>query len=156
MAKTATTKRPRGGQTKYTQAIADDICNRLSSGETLSRICKTPGYPDPTTVWAWRNSDPSFAQRIARAREVGFDVIADDCVTIADDGKIKSDDKRIRVDTRLRLLAKWDPKRYGDRIEHTHDITQRVMIVDARPQTPVQVTAQVVASVTGPDQSDEA
>ena len=29
---------------------------------------------------------------------------------------------RLRVDTRLKLLAKWDPKRYGERSEVKQEI----------------------------------
>lgn len=67
----------------------------------------------------------------ARARDAGFDAIAVECLDIADNtanDTIKDDEdgtprpnsewitrSRLRVDTRLKLLAKWDPKRYGDR-----------------------------------------
>jgi hypothetical protein len=64
----------------------------------------------------------------ARAREEGFDTIAADCLHIADNtaqdtisserGDVANSEwiarSRLRVDTRLKLLAKWDPKRYGD------------------------------------------
>lgn len=71
---------------------------------------------------------------IARAREAGFDRIAADCLEIADqtgkdtiygDNGARADTEwisrsKLRIETRLKLLAKWDPKRYGDKITQEH------------------------------------
>lgn len=129
----------------FDQAKADEICERLSKGETLSRICKTPGFPDPSTVWNWRQNNPEFFKAIAHARELGHDAIADDTLGIADDGSNDTyldDDgfrrvdhdviqrSKLRVETRLKLLAKWDPKRYGDRVVTEHDGKIEVIIRD--------------------------
>jgi hypothetical protein len=74
---------------------------------------------------------------IARAREEGFDAIAAMTLEIADDGRNDYMDQlaeagdelagkfngehvqrsKLRIETRLKLLAKWDPKRYGERIK---------------------------------------
>jgi hypothetical protein len=35
----------------------------------------------------------------------------------------------LRVDTRLKLLAKWNPKKYGERIEHTGDLSIKTVLV---------------------------
>jgi hypothetical protein len=77
-------------------------------------------------------SDPAFSVAIARAREMGFDQIALDALAIADateqdtvrtkDGERPDTEwisrSKLRVETRLKLLAKWDPKRYGELIKH--------------------------------------
>lgn len=121
--------------TTYTQAIADDICARLSEGEPLRHICKTEGYPAVRTVSDWRKAHPDFDAAYLEARDAGFDAIADDCMEIADDGSrdytVDKDGRevvdhdhiqrsKLRVDTRLKLLAKWDPRRYGDKIDLNH------------------------------------
>ena len=63
------------------------------------------------------------------AREAGFDEIAEDILAIADDGSrdyvpgergvvVDHDHiqrSKLRAEMRLKLLAKWDPRRYGDR-----------------------------------------
>jgi hypothetical protein len=33
--------------------------------------------------------------------------------------------RKLRIYTRLQLLAKWNPKRYGDRVEVEHQGEQR-------------------------------
>jgi hypothetical protein len=87
--------------------------------------------PGVQTVYDWMHGDEHLSVAIARARESGFDQIALDALNIADNserdtiltdkgGEVPNSEwisrSRLRVETRLKLLAKWDPKRYGDRI----------------------------------------
>lgn len=114
-----------------TPEIEQEIIERLSKGEPMAVICRDEGMPSVSTVRNWQNEDASFAASIARAREDGFDAIAADCLEIADEtgrdtrvgqnGEEQADGEwisrsRLRVETRLKLLAKWDPKRYGELI----------------------------------------
>ena len=119
--------------TKRFDDVEEEILKRLSEGEPLAVICRSDPvrFPTPMTWGNWVNSDESLAIAYARARDVGFDAIAADCLEIADntsnDTKVTGDDERevantewisrskLRVETRLKLLAKWDPKRYGDK-----------------------------------------
>ena len=107
----------RGRPSVYTDAIADEIVKRLSSGETMASICRDDHMPGVTTVWSWGEKDPAFSESIARARVDGFDAIADKALEIADDTLGDPQRDRLRVETRLKLLAKWDPKRYGDKVQ---------------------------------------
>ena len=59
-------------------------------------------------------------------------MIADECLTIADTAPSDSvavQWQRLRIDTRLKLLAKWNPRRYGDRVglDHTGGVAIRVI-----------------------------
>ena len=125
---------------KFSDEIAAQIVARIAEGEPLAQICRDEGMPDPSTVWRWQQSDEAFAQAIARAREDGFDRIAEGTLEIADDGRndwMEKFDKdgqsagwvingehvqrsKLRIETRLKLLAKWDPKRYGEKIQAEH------------------------------------
>jgi hypothetical protein len=121
-----------GRPSKYTEALITEICERLSKGEPMAAICRDEGMPAARTVRDWIEARPDVSASIARAREEGFDAIAADALSIADDGRrdyVPDDEGRavvdhdhiqrskLRVDTRLKLLAKWDPKRYGERIQ---------------------------------------
>lgn len=121
-------KKQRGGQTLYTQALADQICERIANGETLRAICRDIGI-SWTTAYAWRAERPEFAERIARAREHGFDAIAEDTIEMIDEKPARTATQfgervdpgdvawqKNRVEQRLKLLAKWDPKRYGEKV----------------------------------------
>ena len=121
-------------RTKRTPAVIRRILDGLSQGTPLSIICAPSSMPGITTVWEWQKKDADLAESIARARESGFDRIALDAMAIADAGQndtiafekngqmVEIPDKewimrsKLRVETRLKLLSKWDPKRYGDKL----------------------------------------
>lgn len=110
-----------GRASSYTEEAAEEICQRLSEGEPLRQICRDSHMPGWVTVYAWMGERPDFAERIARARVLGQDAIAEQCLHIADDAGEDPQRSRLRVDTRLKLLAKWNPKRYGDKLELAGD-----------------------------------
>jgi hypothetical protein len=120
-----------GRRSTFTQEIADEICERLSKGEPLAQICRDEHMPASRTVSDWKAEHERFAADFARARDDGFDAIALQCLEIADETSsdtIKTEDgerpntewisrSKLRVETRLKLLAKWDPKRYGEKLQ---------------------------------------
>ena len=78
------------------------------------------------------------AGRWARAREIGYQGMADDLTEIADakDGDPARD--RLRVDTRKWLLSKALPKIYGDKqqVEHSGSLSfgDQLALLRARQQ----------------------
>jgi hypothetical protein len=100
--------------------VRERIITGISEGIPLAVICREDGMPSDDTVRNWADEDERFARDIARARECGFDQIAHRLrSTSRGRGESTGDvvrDKLI-IDTDLKLLAKWDPKRYGDRPE---------------------------------------
>lgn len=141
-------------------AIAKVIAG-LRIGTPLTVICSEEGMPSDDTIRDWADADTSLSRDIARAREAGFDALAIEALTIADtpcegvvevrkpvmvDGKpiegieaveVRKEDmlghRKLQVETRLKLLAKWDPKRYGDR-----------QLVGSDPDNPLPQGVQVV------------
>jgi len=59
-----------------TPELEAEIVARLSKGEPLAVICRDEHMPCDDTVRNWQDADPAFARAIARAREAGFDAIA--------------------------------------------------------------------------------
>jgi hypothetical protein len=109
--------RPRGRPTVYTDAIADEICQRLADGESLRSICKVQGMPKIATVLGW-SLDPGhpFSEQYRRARDIGWRLLAEEILEISDNGGIDANNRRLRVDSRKWLLSKMLPKLYGDKI----------------------------------------
>lgn len=124
----------RGRPSTFTMEAADEIVERLSEGVTLREICRGEGMPAWRTVYDWMEANETFAARIARARARGFDAIAEDTLQIIDTvpemaeswseagGSKHRDSAHVswlknRAEQRLKLLAKWDPKRYGDKLD---------------------------------------
>jgi hypothetical protein len=121
----------KGRPSIYSEKLADKICERLASGESLLSICKDEGFPHESTVRAWALDDrEGFYTKYARAREIQAEVMADQILEIADDGlnDFKEVDGRqvvdqeniqrskLRVDTRKWLMSKVLPKKYGDKV----------------------------------------
>lgn len=122
----------RGRPSKFSEKVATEICQRISRGETLRSICREEQMPHWNTVYDWMEAHPDFSVRIRRARETGFDAIAEEALEIANtpaegqrveegpDGKkvVREDmlgHRKLQVETRLKLLAKWSPQKYGDK-----------------------------------------
>lgn len=125
----------RGPPSKYNQALAAEICERLANGESLRSICRDEHMPSDFAVRNWVIHDvEGFASHYTRARDAGLDVLADEVLEIADDGTNDWMEKhgknggtfiaengeamarsRLRFDARRWYLSKLAPKRYGDR-----------------------------------------
>lgn len=136
----------------FTQAIADEICERISDGETLRQICRDAHMPHFTTVYDWRESNEEFCLRLARARKIGKRAIEQEILEIADDARNDWMEKfdqdglpagwvlngehvqrsKLRIETRLKLLKVWDPQRHGDKVQLTGD-----------PDAPLQTNSTV-------------
>lgn len=127
-----------GGST-YTEAMARKICEGLADGKSLREVCRAEGMPPESTVRLWALDDVNgFAAQYARAREIGYHLMADQVLEVADDGRNDwmerngEDDagwvangehvqrSRLRVDTRKWMLSKALPKIYGDKIDVNH------------------------------------
>jgi hypothetical protein len=121
-----------GRPSKYTPELAAEICERLSDGEPLRQICRDEHMPAWQKIYEWMAKDPKLSGAIAHARDQGYDAIAEDLLDIADTpimGETETSSangltitrqdmlghRKLRIETRLKLLAKWNPKKYGDR-----------------------------------------
>lgn len=103
-----------GRPSSKTPDVVAEIIERLSNGEPLARICADDHMPHFSTVWRWEDDDEEFCKLSTRAREHGTHFMADDCLRIADDPTLEPPDKKVRIDARLRLIGKWNAKKYGD------------------------------------------
>jgi hypothetical protein len=126
------TKKRTGRPSSFNQEQADEICKRLSEGETLTKIVKSEGMPALNTIYRWSEANEAFRKQYARARDEFYRRMADDVMDHSDDAKndftVDEHGKRVvnheniqrsrlRVDTRKWLLSKMLPKLYGDKIE---------------------------------------
>lgn len=108
--------------------IMEAVSAGLMRGTPLTVICESlqaSGSFSGQSVFNWLKDDPEAKLAIAHARDLGFDWIAHDCIAIADD---TSNDvlfdkegnphpngaavlsRKLRIETRLKLLAKWSPR----------------------------------------------
>jgi len=122
-----------GRPSKYSPAVAQEICEGLAEGIPLREICRRDHMPEWRTVYDWMARDDALSTAIAHARDIGYDKMAEECLQIADtpvEGRkiVETDDgkvmytredmlghRKLQIETRLKLLAKFNPKKYGDR-----------------------------------------
>lgn len=126
-------KKPKGRPSSFTQAVADEICLQLAEGLSLRTICLAEDMPSATTVFRWlaNEENATFREQYARAREAQADHMAEEILSIADDGtndwtvgergqEVLNTEavarSRLRVDARKWLAAKLAPKKYGEKI----------------------------------------
>ena len=126
----------RGRPSSFTQEQADDLCRWMAEGKSLRSWCEEPNNPSRMTVSRWL-LDPdreSFRDQYAKAREEQADVMFEELLEIADDGRNDWMERygrdgesytvenreainrsRLRVDTRKWILARMTPRKYGER-----------------------------------------
>jgi hypothetical protein len=125
----------------------------MAAGTPLAEICRIEGFPHPGTFRDWCDADEQLSRDVARARELGFDAIANDALNIANtpkEGETRKDTldgieitsadmlghRKLQVETRLKLLACWDPKRYGQRsqveVSGELNISERILAARKR------------------------
>jgi hypothetical protein len=64
--------------------LAQEICDRLASPESLASICRDPHMPEAKTVYNWKEQEPRFAAMIDAANRVRAELLLDECLEIAD------------------------------------------------------------------------
>lgn len=160
------TPKKTGRPSKYTPEIAQQICEQLADGVPLREICRQDGFPEWRTVYDWMYRDDAalaagsgvgLSAAIARARDLGYEAIAEECLLIADNPKwgqkqVMTDQgtsttvedmlghRKLQIETRLKLLAKWNPKRFGDRVQLAGDAENPIKI-DAESQAEKMMAA---------------
>jgi hypothetical protein len=134
-----------GRPSKHTPELAAEICHRISTGEPLLQICKDDRMPERRTVYDWLERIDGLSAQFARAREEGCDAMAEQSLAIMDGEPLavfdEAGNKRYdagsiawnknRAEHRLKLLACWNPAKYGSKVA-----------VGGDPGNPVKVEVQ--------------
>jgi hypothetical protein len=138
-----------GRPLEYTKEMGDYICELVSStGFGLLKLTKLyPELPDKITINRWRYRVPDFRHQYAMAKIEQADILAEECLEIADDDsgdtKLSPDGfelcntefiarARLRVDTRKWLASKLLPKQYGQQAEEVKPENKSIieMLID--------------------------
>lgn len=123
-------KPKKGRPTKYSQKLADEICDSIASTpKGIKRLCEeNPHWPHKDTIFTWRKNNSTFSDQYALAKQLQVECVVDELLDIADDSSkdqiIDGDGQlhfnsqavqraRLRIDTRKWLACKLVPKVYG-------------------------------------------
>ena len=112
-----------GRPTRYSLVLAELICARMAEGESLLRICRTPGMPACASVFRWLGKREAFRRMYADAADRRAESLADEALEIADgalvdDGQTAPSRERLhwaklRIDVRKWRVAILAPKVFG-------------------------------------------
>lgn len=147
--------------TYLTFELAEEMCNRLARGESLTSICKDDSMPELNTVYRWKREYDWFAKMYQIARTDQAHTLVDEIITIADDStndymeretdrgvKVLLNDENIRrsairISARQWFAERIAPKLYGPKAEFalanpdgTNLIPTTIKLV-AAPFTPI-------------------
>lgn len=139
-----------GRPTTYTPELGVLICERISTMPFgIHKLCELyEDMPNPSTVFLWLTKHSEFSDNYIKAREFQAEVLANECMDIADDCRndymdaLDDEQKgmgyrqngehvnrsRLRIETRKFFASKLLPKRYGDhkQIEQLQDSNSKL------------------------------
>ena len=124
-----------GRPSKYTPELAEAICTRIASGESLRHICEDDDMPNRDTVRQWiidgvgatKGDEYGFSGQYARARVASAEAFEDRVLGNCDELESSSitmpqaTGRKASSELLLRMMALRAPKTHGDltKLEHT-------------------------------------
>lgn len=140
---------------EYRPDALDYLCEQIMLGTPLHVICADALMPNQRWIVRKLNSDAGFKQKFIEAQRVRALTESSSLIDIADGDRHQRltrseeryDDERgevymlhhyeasdtardkLRIDTRMKLLAKLEPTVFGDRVEHDHTVTGELSVM---------------------------
>lgn len=122
----------------------EEVLDYLKEGESLRKAAKESGIA-ASAVLRRVKLDPIYAEHYARAREIGYSLLAEELLAISDEREVEAryngEDvtldlsstavarNRLRIDTRKWVLSKMLPKVYGDKLELSGDPAKPIQTI---------------------------
>lgn len=123
-------RKPEGRPTKYSQDMADRVCDLISKGKTIEQVGAMDDMPSRETIYDWKRDYADFSDSIARARVEQTHAWAEQIITIADDIQqdvLRDGDGNPVYDSNGNpKIIKEQPRRSQLRIETRQWIMERV------------------------------
>jgi len=138
-----------GRPTTYSHKRAQRFLDAIANGATLNDACSSPTSPSRSAIYRWLHKHSEFRNSYDMARAERAQAWAEEIIDIAENtsgdllpgpggGLVQNDAAiqrdRLRVDTRKWLMARSDPKRFGDRQHHEITSTETLALRVEAPQ----------------------
>lgn len=125
--------------------IQKAICHMIATSNhslitVLRKLAKEMDHvPVLSTVWLWLDTDKEFSDEYARSKELQCEYLAEELIEIADDDSLDTafteegkpfinkehiQRSRVRIDTRKWILSKLKPKKYGEKLDVEHSVSE--------------------------------
>ena len=109
-----------------TPEFAEILLDAIAGGMTLKEVCETNDLPK-TTVLRWISTE--YLDQYACALRARADMQAEEIIEIADKKYTTNEEltaAKMRIDARKWLMSKMAPKKYGDKVELEHDVSDEL------------------------------
>jgi len=112
---TVTGEKTVGRPSLYTPELANNICYRVSNGESLRSICKDSTMPAQSTIHLWKLAYPEFSEQYRQAYKLKIELEVDLLIDLVDNCAL---DEVPKVKEQV-SIRKWsakitEPEKYGD------------------------------------------
>ena len=107
------------------------VLDRIAEGESLRSICSDEGMPRLSTVMRWCDEDSEFREQYTRAMNMRADVKFQELDDVSEEAvmaesAVKVAGLRLKADNIKWQLGRMNAKKYGDKIEATHEVGDSV------------------------------
>lgn len=100
----------KGRPSIFNETLAEDICNRIASGQMLGTICGKPGMPCRRTIYRWLEENEEFAKNFRIARRISADALVEQGLDILDEAEPSTASlANFRANYRKWLAGKMSP-----------------------------------------------
>lgn len=136
---------------KDKEDVFNQVIDLIKEGNSLSKVFRDHKWPIKRTAFtAWLDGDKDKIDKYARACSIRADIMFEEILQIADkQGKdvIEKDGieqvnhnvinrNRLQVDSRKWILAKMNPKKYGDNLNIDQKLDNQITITVKREKKP--------------------
>lgn len=115
----------------YNNEIVNKVCEQMSLGNSLKRICEADDMPSISTVFSWLHSHKEFLDKYEQAiqertesqHEMLLD-LGDEAINLAQNVDFKASNAvvsavKLKADNMKWVMARMKPKKYGDKVDYT-------------------------------------
>jgi hypothetical protein len=105
---------------EYSEEMVEKVCDAIASPKSLTAVCKNAWAPNKKTFLRWVEKYPTVRAAYEQAIRDREERLFEEVIEIADSGRDPAK-TRVQVDARKWVLARMNPKKYGDRM--TNELT---------------------------------
>lgn len=108
------------------------VLDRIAKGDSVTKICEENGMPSERAFYYWLESDEKRLQSYTHARDMQAEKIFSEIIDIADTEEDPTK-ARVRIDARKWVAGKLKPKKYGDKLDVEHNMSEDLAaLMDSR------------------------
>jgi len=127
-----------GRPKEFSPEIGQLIIRRVQSGDHYDQLIKDGLINSYWNLCLWKQQDVEFREALEKAQEERAELWADQLIAIADNKRLDPNDRRVRIDTRWKVISSLLPKRYG--VKQQVDITQNINVAVVHAEQLMQLT----------------